>query len=99
VRCRSDERAAGRSIEEPVAALLKQIEALSLPPQTDASRREIEASTRVSPCAPSLRLADAWQQCRSPAIRAARLERFIERLFTGFVEIHGDRRLPMTTRS
>ena len=32
--------------EEPIAALLKEIEALSLLPQTDARNREIEVLTR-----------------------------------------------------
>jgi acetyl-CoA carboxylase carboxyl transferase subunit alpha len=81
--------------EEPVAALLKQIEALRLLPQTDASQREIEAlGRRVSAMRSELYASlTPWQRvqvARHPG--RPRLEHFIERLFTGFVEIHGDRR-------
>src|SRR5436189_2951381 len=81
--------------EEPVAALLKQIDALRLLPQTDASQREIEAlGRRVSAMRAELYASlTPWQRvqvARHPG--RPRLEHFIERLFTGFVEIHGDRR-------
>ncbi len=81
--------------EEPVAALLKQIEALSLLPKTDANQREIDAlGQRVAAVRAELYAAlTPWQRvlvARHPA--RPRLEQFIERLFTGFVEIHGDRR-------
>jgi acetyl-CoA carboxylase carboxyl transferase subunit alpha len=81
--------------EEPIAALLKQIEALSLLPKTDANQREIDAlGLRVSAVRAEVYAAlTPWQRvlvARHPG--RPRLEQFIERLFTGFVEIHGDRR-------
>ena len=81
--------------EEPIAALLKQIEALELQPATDASQREIESlrrrleSTRTDLYA-SL---TPWQRvlvARHP--NRPGLEDFLERLFPDFTEIHGDRR-------
>ena len=81
--------------EEPIALLLKEIEALSLLPSTDARDRELALLQR--------RIADVradlyasltpWQRvlvARHPSRPG--IEDFIQRLFTGFVEIHGDRR-------
>jgi acetyl-CoA carboxylase carboxyl transferase subunit alpha len=81
--------------EEPIAHLLKEVEALSQLPRTDARERELESLTR------RLRTVRAdlyaaltpWQRvlvARHP--NRPGLEDFIQRLFTGFVEIHGDRR-------
>src|SRR6266480_833527 len=81
--------------EEPIAALLKEIEALTLLPTTDARDREIEALRRriESVRAELYRSLTPWQRvlvARHP--NRPGLEDFIRRLFTGFVEIHGDRR-------
>ena len=81
--------------EEPIAALLKQIEALALLPRTDARDREIEALHRrvESVRAELYRSLTPWQRvlvARHPS--RPDLEDFIQRLFTNFVEIHGDRR-------
>src|SRR5438876_9044579 len=81
--------------EEPIAVLLKEIDALMLLPHTDARDREIESLNRRvdSVRAELYRSLTAWQR-----VQVARhpnrpgLEDFIQRLFTGFVEIHGDRR-------
>ena len=77
-------------------SLLKEIEALSLLPRTDARDREIEALQRriESVRARSLPVAHAVAARRwSRAIpNRPGLEDFIQRLFTGFTEIHGDRR-------
>ena len=81
--------------EEPVGVLLKEIEALSMLPETEQRRTDIarlreritsiraELYTRLTP----------WQRvlvARHPS-RPTTLD-YIERLFTDFVEIHGDRR-------
>lgn len=81
--------------EEPVGVLLKEIEALSMLPETEQRRKDIarlqeritsirqEIYTRLTP----------WQRvlvARHPS-RPTTLD-YIERLFTDFVEIHGDRR-------
>ena len=81
--------------EEPIAVLLKEIETLSLMPRTDAREREIEALGRriESVRADLYRSLTPWQRvavARHPARPG--LEDFIKRLFTGFTEIHGDRR-------
>ena len=81
--------------EEPIAALLKEIETISLLPRTDAGDREIEALTRrIETVRGDLyRSLTPWQRvlvARHP--NRPGLEDFIQRLFTGFVEIHGDRR-------
>ena len=81
--------------EEPIAALLKEIETISLLPRTDAGDREIEALTRrIETVRGELyRSLTPWQRvlvARHP--NRPGLEDFIQRLFTGFVEIHGDRR-------
>ena len=73
--------------EEPIAALLKEIEALTLLPHTDAREREIEVA---APAASSRSAADLyasltpWQRvlvARHP--NRPGLEDFIQRLFTG----------------
>src|SRR3989454_1866624 len=81
--------------EEPIAVLLKEIDALMLLPRTDAREREIESLNRriESVRAELYRSLTPWQR-----VQAARhpnrpgLEEFITHLFTHFVEIHGDRR-------
>src|SRR5262245_55328610 len=81
--------------EEPIVVLLKEIDALSLLPHTDARDREIESLRRriESVRAELYRSLTPWQR-----VQVARhpnrpgLEQYIQRLFTGFVEIHGDRR-------
>jgi acetyl-CoA carboxylase carboxyl transferase subunit alpha len=81
--------------EEPIAVLLKEIEALSLLPRTDAREREIESlSRRLERVRAELYASlTPWQRvlvARHPSRPG--LEDFIQRLFTDFVEIHGDRR-------
>jgi acetyl-CoA carboxylase carboxyl transferase subunit alpha len=81
--------------EEPIAAIFKEIEALELLPRTDARDREIEQLRRriQSVRAELYRSLTPWQRvlvARHPNRPA--LEYFIQHLFTGFVEIHGDRR-------
>jgi acetyl-CoA carboxylase carboxyl transferase subunit alpha len=81
--------------EEPIAVLLKEIEALALLPRTDARDREIEAlQRRIHTVRGELyRSLTSWQRVlvsRHP--NRPGLEDFIRRLFTNFVEIHGDRR-------
>ena len=81
--------------EEPIAALLKEIEALEMQPHTDARDREIaQLRRRVETVRAELyRSLTPWQR-----VLVARhsdrpgLEDFIQRLFTNFTEIHGDRR-------
>jgi acetyl-CoA carboxylase carboxyl transferase subunit alpha len=81
--------------EEPIAALLKEIEALSLLPATDARQREISLlQRRLETIRADLYAGlTPWQRvlvARHP--NRPGLEDFIQRLFPGFVEIHGDRR-------
>jgi acetyl-CoA carboxylase carboxyl transferase subunit alpha len=81
--------------EEPIAVLLKEIEALELLPHTDARNREIEALRRriESVRADLYRSLTPWQRVlvsRHP--NRPGLEDFISLLFTNFVELHGDRR-------
>jgi len=81
--------------EEPIANFLKEIEALNELPQTDARDREIEALQRRLDSARRdlYKSLTPWQRvlvARHP--NRPSLEDFIQRLFTGFVEIHGDRR-------
>src|SRR5947209_785603 len=81
--------------EEPIAILLKEIEALELLPHTGPSDREIESLRRriESVRAQLYRSLTPWQR-----VQVARhpnrpgLEEFIQHLFTSFIEIHGDRR-------
>ena len=81
--------------EEPIAVLLKEIEALSLLPATDARQREIAQLERrlESIRADLYATLTPWQRvmvARHPSRPG--LEDFIQRLFPGFIEIHGDRR-------
>src|ERR1044071_9440966 len=81
--------------EEPVAAIFKEIEALEALPHTDARDREIEQLRRriVSARAELYRSLTPWQRvlvARHP--NRPGLQDYIDRLFTGFTEIHGDRR-------
>jgi len=81
--------------EEPIAVLLKEIEALELLPHTDPRDREIASLRRriESVRAELYRSLTPWQR-----VQVARhpnrpgLEQFVTQLFTNFVEIHGDRR-------
>jgi acetyl-CoA carboxylase carboxyl transferase subunit alpha len=81
--------------EEPVAVLLKEIEAMSLMPQTPERRAAI---ARLEARANELRLElyaslGPWQtvQVARHPNRPCMLD-YVERLFTGFTELHGDRR-------
>jgi acetyl-CoA carboxylase carboxyl transferase subunit alpha len=81
--------------EGPIGELLKEIDALGQLPQTDARDREIEALRRRTESARGELYASLtpWQRvmvARHP--NRPGLEDFIARLFTGFTEIHGDRR-------
>lgn len=81
--------------EEPIGVLLKEIDALSLMPQTDARAADIaRLRARVDELRAELFASlTPWQvvQVSRHAARPGTLD-YIERLFTGFVEIHGDRR-------
>jgi acetyl-CoA carboxylase carboxyl transferase subunit alpha len=81
--------------EEPIAAVLKEIEALNQLPRTDALERQIEILRRKLDTVRSEVYAalTPWQRvlvARHPDRPS--LEDFIKVLFTSFVEIHGDRR-------
>ena len=82
--------------EEPVAVLLKEIEALRLMPQTPerlASIRAARSARRRAARARSSRHLKPWQRvqvARHPN-RPCTLD-YVERLFTEFTEVHGDRR-------
>ena len=81
--------------EEPIAVLLREIETLDLLPRTDARDREVATlKRRIELLRGDLyRSLTPWQRvlvARHP--ERPGLEDFIERLFTGFVELHGDRR-------
>jgi acetyl-CoA carboxylase carboxyl transferase subunit alpha len=81
--------------EEPIGRLLKEIDALELLPHTDGRDREVASlRRRLDSIRSDLYAAlTPWQR-----VQVARhpnrpgLEDFIRRLFTGFMEIHGDRR-------
>jgi acetyl-CoA carboxylase carboxyl transferase subunit alpha len=81
--------------EEPIGILLKEIDALVLLPHTDGRDREVASLRRRvdSMRAELYAVLTPWQRVLV-ARHANRpgLEDFIRRLFTGFVEIHGDRR-------
>jgi acetyl-CoA carboxylase carboxyl transferase subunit alpha len=81
--------------EEPIAVLLKEIEALSMLPQTEGRQEEIGALRRRigSIRADLYKSLTPWQRVLV-ARHANRpgLEDFIQRLFPNFTEIHGDRR-------
>src|SRR5262245_15880595 len=81
--------------EEPVAGLLKELDALSLLPPTASRQQDIESlRRRWSDIRTDIYAAlTPWQRvlvARHPSRPG--LEDFIQLLFTGFVEIHGDRR-------
>jgi acetyl-CoA carboxylase carboxyl transferase subunit alpha len=81
--------------EEPIGVLMKEIEALSMLPRTDARQSEIDSLKRrmESIRAELYATLTPWQRvmvARHP--NRPGLEDFIQRLFPGFVEIHGDRR-------
>jgi acetyl-CoA carboxylase carboxyl transferase subunit alpha len=81
--------------EEPIAALVKQIEALEQLPGTDARHREVESlRQRLSALRAELYATlTPWQRvlvARHP--NRPGLEDFLQRLFPDFTEIHGDRR-------
>jgi acetyl-CoA carboxylase carboxyl transferase subunit alpha len=81
--------------EQPVTALLKEIDELGELPRTDARDRQIETlRRRIATVRAELYSAlTPWQRvlvARHP--ERPSLEDFIRLLFTGFVEIHGDRR-------
>src|SRR4051812_15926688 len=81
--------------EEPIAVLLKEIDGLMALPRTDARDREIETLRRRMETvrADLYRSLTPWQRvlvARHP--NRPGLEDLIPRLFTHFVEIHGDRR-------
>jgi acetyl-CoA carboxylase carboxyl transferase subunit alpha len=81
--------------EEPIGVLLKELDALSMMPQTEARAADIERLRgRVTELRAELFSAlTPWQvvQVSRHASRPGTLD-YIERLFTDFVEIHGDRR-------
>ncbi|HXG89081.1 MAG TPA: acetyl-CoA carboxylase carboxyltransferase subunit alpha [Vicinamibacterales bacterium] len=81
--------------EEPIGVLLKEIEALSMLPETSQRRQDIgRLEERILSIREELYAnLTPWQRvlvARHPA-RPTTLE-YIDRLFTEFVEIHGDRR-------
>ena len=81
--------------EEPIAAILKEIEALTVQPHTDALDRQIDSlRRRIDTVRRDLyRSLTPWQRvlvARHP--NRPGLTDYIARLFTGFTEIHGDRR-------
>src|SRR6266568_5932456 len=81
--------------EEPIAAILKEIDALTVQPHTDALERQIESlRRRIDMVRRNLyRSLTPWQRvlvARHPSRPG--LTDYIARLFTGFTEIHGDRR-------
>jgi len=81
--------------EEPIAALLKEVDLLTAQPRTDSNARSIAALTkRLSEMRADIyRSLTPWQRVQV-ARHSGRpgLEAFILRIFPGFVEIHGDRR-------
>jgi acetyl-CoA carboxylase carboxyl transferase subunit alpha len=81
--------------EEPIGVLLKEIEALTMLPETEQRRNDIaRLNERITSIRAEIyRGLTPWQRvlvARHPA-RPTTLD-YIERLFTNFVEIHGDRR-------
>jgi acetyl-CoA carboxylase carboxyl transferase subunit alpha len=81
--------------EEPVGVLLKEIEALSMLPQTPERLRSIESLRRRADEIRSELYANLtpWQRVlvARHASRPSTLD-YVERLFSGFDELHGDRR-------
>src|ERR1700712_438887 len=81
--------------EQPIAALLREIDVLAELPRTDALDRQVETLRRriETVRADLYGSLTPWQRvlvARHP--ERPSLEDFIRLLFTGFVEIHGDRR-------
>src|SRR5688572_33475867 len=81
--------------EEPVGVLLKEIEALSMLPDTDQRRQDIaRLNERIVSIREELyQNLTPWQRvlvARHPS-RPTTTD-YIERLLTDFIEIHGDRR-------
>jgi acetyl-CoA carboxylase carboxyl transferase subunit alpha len=81
--------------EEPIAAILKEIEAIEALPRTDAGERQVVVLERRLEKVRSELYAGLtpWQRvlvARHPSRPG--LEEIQARLFTNFVEIHGDRR-------
>src|ERR1700730_11329980 len=81
--------------EEPIAVVLREIDTLNQLPRTDARDRQIETLQRKVQTvrAELYGSLTPWQRvlvARHPARPC--LEDYINLLFTGFVEIHGDRR-------
>ncbi|HUE90429.1 MAG TPA: acetyl-CoA carboxylase carboxyltransferase subunit alpha [Vicinamibacterales bacterium] len=81
--------------EEPIGVLLKEIEALTKLPETEQRRNDFaRLNERVTSLRAEIyRRLTPWQRvlvARHPS-RPTTLD-YIERLFTDFVEIHGDRR-------
>jgi acetyl-CoA carboxylase carboxyl transferase subunit alpha len=81
--------------EEPIAVVLKEIEALLVLPQSDAREREVELLKRRLETVRGdvYRSLTPWQRvlvARHP--NRPGLQAVIQSLFTNFVEIHGDRR-------
>jgi acetyl-CoA carboxylase carboxyl transferase subunit alpha len=81
--------------EEPIAALFKEIDALNALPNTDARERQVATlRRRIDTLRRELYGSlTPWQRvlvARHPERPC--LDDFIKLLFTGFVEIHGDRR-------
>jgi acetyl-CoA carboxylase carboxyl transferase subunit alpha len=81
--------------EEPIAKLLKELDSLTVLPRTDGNQRAINAlrhrlDTVRAEVYASLTPWQRVQVARHP--NRPGLDGFIGRLFTGFVEIHGDRR-------
>ena len=81
--------------EEPIRVLLKEVDALSMMPHTEARAADIaRLRGRIDQIRAELFGAlTPWQvvQVSRHASRPGTLD-YIERLFTGFVEVHGDRR-------
>jgi acetyl-CoA carboxylase carboxyl transferase subunit alpha len=81
--------------EEPVGVLLKEIEALSMMPQTPERQRSIDTLRRRADEIRAELYANLtpWQRVlvARHASRPSMLE-YVDRLFTGFHEMHGDRR-------
>lgn len=80
--------------EAPIGILLKEIDALSAMPGTDARARDIaRLKRRVDDVRRRLFAALTPWQCVQVARHSARPRAmdYVERLFTDFVEIHGDR--------
>jgi acetyl-CoA carboxylase carboxyl transferase subunit alpha len=81
--------------EEPIGVLLKEIEALSMLPRTPEREKSIEAlRTRADEIRGEIyKSLTPWQRVlvARHSNRPNTLD-YVERLFTGFDELHGDRR-------